>query len=304
MKLKITIASWLLLVAFSTQSARADVQVGNMSVPASIADPLSGFSITYSLFGSKFGVGAASAQLSFYLSTTADGSSGVFPLFSQQLLLNGTGLGPYLPPPGSQSAFISRFSMPANTVTVLQSLCAPRTLFILGQVDATPVASTSSSLGSVVPPDFAFTTGTLSPATIHPGGTVTISFSMFTQCPANAPSRVGIFLADASFNLLSFIGAVSVSTGAGTFSLPPTGITFSPTIPTGNYNIVVIADVDGVIAESNENNNAGAFAFSVTAGASPIDRGPSKLEPDPDLAVDASELRDLESRGPDGVAKF
>lgn len=279
MKIKLAIASLALLSALAATSASANVQMGNMSLPSTVPDPLNnGITVTYSLFGSSV---LASAQLTFFLSTTANGSSGVTQLSTHQISLGRSG-SIFLPPSGPQTEFISGFTMPASVRTFFQNACQPQTLFILGRVDSGTLASTNASaMGTTKQPDFFFTAGTLSPATIHPGDTANVSFSLFTQCPANAPSGVGIFLADSAFNLLSFIGTVGISAGAGTSSLPPTGIAFSPTIPTGNYNLVLIADVNGVIAESNENNNVGSFALSVIPAAlSASDKSISDLDSD------------------------
>lgn len=267
MKMK-ALAPFLLLSLFAASSAWAQAQVFSVSVPTTIANPLGGFTINYTLGGSKYGVGAASAELRFYLSATPDGSSGVWLLSSGQILLNGSGLGPYYPPSGTQSRFVSQANMQASTVAKLQSIvaaCQPQSWYILGQLDATAVRYTQSTLGTTKLPDFYFTAGTLSPSVITPGGSADISFDVFTQCPSASPSTVGIYLADASYNLLSYIGGVSVGAGSGTFSLPPTTITFSSSIPTGSYNIVLFADDEWVVAESNENNNAGAFALEVVA---------------------------------------
>jgi hypothetical protein len=160
--------------------------------------------------------------------------------------------------------------MQPNAVTLLENItaaCQAQTWYILGQVDGTPVKSAPSLLGSSKPPDFYFTGGTLSPSTIQPGGSTNISFSLYTKCPANTSSTVGIFLADANYQLLSYIGGIPISAGAGTYNLPPTAITFSPSIVPGTYRIVLISDVDGVIAESNENNNSGAFTLNISTGA-------------------------------------
>ncbi len=292
MKPTIAIAFSLILTTITVTQASANVTIGNMSVSTTVPDPLnSGITVTYSLFGSN---ALASAQLTFFLSTTSNGSSGVTQLDSRQLLLNSNGRGLFLPPSGPQTEFISGLTMPANVRTFFQNACQPQTLFILGRVDSGTVSSTNaSSMGTTKQPDFLFTAGTLSPATIQPGGTANISFSLFTQCPANAPSSVGVFLADSAFNPLSFIGSVGINPGSGTFSFPPTGITFSPTIPPGSYNIVLIADVDGVIAESNENNNAGSFALSVVpAATSTVSKIDSEL--DSNVPGDLSTLGDLD----------
>ena len=289
-------------------SAWAQVQMSTLTVPTPIPNPLNGFTVDYTMFGSKVGIGAASAQVKFYISASPDGSTGVALLNSFQIQLFGTGLGPYTPPQGTQSRFISRFSMPANTVALLESItaaCQPQTWFILGQVDSTTVRSRPSLLGTSKQPDFFFTGGTISPSVIQPGGTTNISFSLFTQCPANTLSRVGVFLADANLQPLAFIGGVSIAAGAGTFTLPPTPITFSSSITPGSYYIVLLADVDGVIAESNENNNIGVFALEITASAlAAASRDTGDLELDSELPDDvAAAFYDLELIASDDYIK-
>ncbi|NTX67082.1 hypothetical protein HUA74_41185 [Myxococcus sp. CA051A] len=291
--------SFILLLGVVATPAWAQVQMISISVPPTITTPLSGFNVQYSMAGSKSGVGAAVAQLNFYLSATANGSSGVYPLFTTQIALRGSGLGPYLPPVGTQTQFISRFSMPANTVAQLEFIsngCQPSTWYVLGRVDLTGVLSDNSLLGTTKPPDFFFTAGTLSPGTIQPGGSADLSFELFTRCAAPSATHVGVFLTDPDFQILEGIGAIPISAGAGTWSLPPTTITFSPTIAPGSYRVVVLADVDGVVAESDENNNGGFFELEVTAAALASDAAARPLEPAPPVPFDgASVLSDLES---------
>ncbi len=271
MKSKLLAASlFVMLFLFKASSAWASIQMNPITVPASMAVPLDGFTINYSLTGSKTGVGAASASLNFYISASANGSTGVATLYSTQMVFPGSGWGPYYPPSGPQSKYISRFNLQASTVTLLENItaaCQPQTWYILGQVDGTTLRSAPTVLGTIKKPDFAFTGGTMSPSVIQPGGTTNISFSLFTPCPASTSSTVGIFLTDANYQMLSFIGGVSIGAGAGTSSLPATPISFSPFIATGTYHIVLVADVDNVIAESNENNNSGDFTLSISTGA-------------------------------------
>ncbi|RKH32833.1 hypothetical protein D7Y13_37655 [Corallococcus praedator] len=267
MKIKATAASLFLLVVLASNSAWAQVQMNILTAPAAIADPLAGFTVNYTMTGSKSGVGAAAAQVTFYLSASANGSTGVWQLFTQQILLNGSGLGPYFPPAGTQSRYISRLSMQANAVAQLEAIaaaCQPQTWYILGRVDSTTIRSTTSVLGTTKPADFYFTGGTITPASIQPGGSTVMTFDLYTRCPANTASRVGIFLTDANYQSLGSIGAVNIGAGAGTSTLPPSTITFSSAIAPGTYHLVLVADVDGVIAESNENNNAGDFTLEVT----------------------------------------
>lgn len=253
-----------ILCFLAVGTAHAQVQMITVDVPSVVSSPLNGFQINYTMSGSKFGIGAASAEIEFYASSTRDGSGGVVLLDSFQITLNGSGFGPYTPPFGTQNHFISRFSMDPAGRAFLEGLCETDTWFILGRVDFTAVASDSTQLGATASTDLFFTGGSLSPSVIQPGGTTNISFDVRVDtCPANAPSTVGIFLADANFQLLAFIGGVGVGAGVGTYSLPPTGITFSSSIPPDEYNIVLIADVDGVVAESDESNNAAGFGLDI-----------------------------------------
>src|ERR1700754_5212434 len=115
--------------------AHALVQAGNVSIPTTIADPLSGFNITYSFFGSH---PLASATVSFYLSTTQNGSSGRTLMAQHQVLFGQGGIGIFFPPTGPQTEFVSSLSMMADARTFFQNLkaaCQQAQLFVLVQVD-------------------------------------------------------------------------------------------------------------------------------------------------------------------------
>ncbi|WP_223645047.1 CARDB domain-containing protein [Corallococcus sp. EGB] len=245
--------------------AQAAIGVTTVTAPATIPNPNSIFTVTYALNGSST---LASAQMRFYLATSPQGTSNRVLMSSQQILLGRAGTGLYLPPAGTQSASFSRATVQAAAQTVLDqaaAACAPQLYYIQVEADLSSRWGDDTLIGTTKLPDFYFTAGTLTPSTITPGGTVTFTADLFTACPVNAPSTIGVFLADANFNLLSYIGGISVGTGAGTFSVAPTAITFSTAIEPGTYYLVLVADVDGVIAESNENNNQGAFTLQVVA---------------------------------------
>jgi hypothetical protein len=293
------IASFLVLVATAAPAA-AQVWISPPTVPASIPDPTAGFTISYTMGGSQYG--SATAQVAFYLSATKDGSSGVGLLTSYQVFLSGSGSGPYYAPSGTQSTYIWGPNISASANAMLQSIrdaCQPQNLYVLAQVNGGFYKYTPTVMGTVKLPDFMFTGGSISPSTIQPGGTTNLSFSLYSRCPASSASRVGIYLTDVALNPLAFIGAVSISAGAGTWTLPPTPITFSPYIPPGNYRILLIADLDGVVAESNESNNAGYFDLTVSL-ARTGDQPPGQLQPGGELREDiGSEFKDLE-RDPPG----
>lgn len=304
MKLRMPITFFFMLSLLVASSASAQASVYTLTVPSTITDPLAGFTINYSLGGSKWGAGAASAELRFYLSPTPNGSTGVAPLAGGQVRLSGSGWGPYYPPSGTRSLYLHRSDMPANTVALLERIsaaCAPQTWYILAELDWTGYKNSPTLMGTTKQPDLYFSGGTISPAAIQPGGTTNISFDVTTRCPTSSSSRVGIYLADANYQLLSFIGGVSIGSGAGTWSLPPTGITFSPYIATGTYNIVLLADMDGYVAESDEANNAGAFRLDINWSATAAARSEDgTLEPliQPPSESEAA-LSNLKSRAPD-----
>ncbi|MBZ4413511.1 hypothetical protein K8640_35340 [Myxococcus sp. XM-1-1-1] len=188
---------------------------------------------------------SAWAQVTFYRSSTANGSSGVYTLFTQQIGLRGSGLGPYYPPIGTQTAYINRFSMPANTVAQLD-----------------------------------------------------LSFDLYSRCPAPAASRVGVYLTDPDFQVLESIGAIPINAGSGTWSFPPTAISFSPAIAPGSYRVVLLADVDNTVAEGNEDNNGGFFTLDVTEPALAAPEGPPRqLEPAPALPFDGVQALTQPTRG-------
>jgi hypothetical protein len=305
--MKKSVVTLFVLSLFASSAAWADIYMTGLTVPQTITNPVSGFNVTYNLNGLKYG--SATAQLRFYISASQNGSTGVALLYSSQITLNGYGYGPYGAPSGTRSTFIAPYNgMPASTQTLLQNIanaCAPQTWYILGEVDWGSYAPASTVMGTAKQPDYYFTGGTLSPSVIQPGGSTNISFDVYTRCPANSGSRVGIYLADQNYQLLSFIGGVSIGAGAGTSSLPPSTITFSPYIPTGTYNIVLLADMDGVVAESNESNNGGSFRLDVAwsaTGAPTADEG--KAQPLVELPIDASRLDGLKSGAADGSGAY
>lgn len=258
---------FLVLFLLAAGSASAQVQMLTVSVPSTVANPISsGFNIDYSMTGSK--VGLASAQVTFYMSSSPTGSTGLYELDSFQISLNLNIHGTYSPPTGTQTRYISASGLSSGTYALWQSItaaCQPTTWYVLGKVDYTSLVSSSGSqMGTTKLPDFYFTAGTLSPASISAGGTTYLSFDVYTQCPASSASAVGIYLADTSYNLLAHIGDASVAAGAGTSSLSPTPITFT-SIPPGNYFILLFADADGVVSESNESNNVGGFNLTITS---------------------------------------
>ncbi|MFY0570169.1 hypothetical protein ACN28E_40985 [Archangium lansingense] len=271
------------------------------SVPSSIDNPLAGFSINYTLTGEQRGsIGAGIATIEFYLSDTPSGSNQVYLLATKYVLLSGSGqFGPFYPPSGTLTATLSQADMEPAAVALLENIvtgCQPQSWYILAYVVKTgSLTSASSTLGGWRQPDHFFTAGALSPSAIQPGGTTNLSFTLYRNCPGYYPSSVGVYLADANFQLLSYIGGVSTPGGSGVSTLQPTGITVSPYIPVGTYYIVLIADDDGVVPEVNENNNVTALMLNITSSAQPgLGHDEARLETDVPLSgAPASLVRGL-----------
>jgi hypothetical protein len=259
-------ASLVIAASTSASSAAAQVRVYTLSLPATIPNPTGGFTINYRMGGSEYG--NAYVYVNFYLSTTSNGRSGAAYLASAPVPLSGSGAGPYYPPSGSRSMFIDMLNLSPSARNLLQSIadaCEPQNLFLLADVSGRMFSSAAQTvMGTNKLPDFVFTGGAISPARIAPGGTTNISFSVSTRCPASSPSTAGIFLTDAALSPLAFIGAVGISAGSGTWSLPPTAVTFSSAIPLATYQILMVADLDRFVNESNEANNTVAFPLTVT----------------------------------------
>ncbi|MCP3164373.1 hypothetical protein [Myxococcus qinghaiensis] len=295
-------ASLLALSLFAASPALAQVQVLSITAPTTIPNPYNIFTINYTLTGSKLGL--ATAQIRFYLAPTQTGTSGRVLLYSGQILLGSAGGGLYRPPVGTQSISFMRATVDYAAQPVLDELaaaCQPAGRYIQAEVDSGIVRGDDTLIGTTKPADFAFTGGTLSPATIQPGGTTYFSFDLNTRCPANSASTVGVFLADANYQLLSYLGGISINAGSGTWSLPATPLTFSPAIATGSYNLVLLADVDGVIPESNENNNAGAFSLEIVpAPIAALGDDATSLTTDVAVPVDAEVRAAQRATGVDG----
>ncbi|MBN8232168.1 hypothetical protein JYK02_32095 [Corallococcus macrosporus] len=284
-------AAVLAVSLFAARPASAQVHINTITAPNTITDPLAPFTITYTLFGSSY---MASANVSFYLATTSTQSSGRVLLASSQIYL-GSGSGLHYPPSGPQTRqfYPASFQAAARSqFNAIMAACQPQTWYIQAEVDYTNTRGDDTLIGTYKQPDFYFTAGTLSPSTIQPGGTTSFSFDLYTRCPAASPSTVGVFLADANQQPLSYIGGISIGAGAGTFSLPPTSITFSPSIPPGPYSLVLIADVNEGIAESNEDNNGGAFALDIVPYAmAAFDRDESPLTLEVPIPTEAASMR-------------
>ncbi|NNB94375.1 hypothetical protein HI113_10715 [Corallococcus exiguus] len=253
------------LACIAAAPAHAFIEVETVTAPTRVADPYSSFTITYSLTGSSQ---LSTAQVRFYLAPSPLETVNRVRMSSRRIQLRQISTGLYLPPSGTQAESFSYATVEPGAQAVLgaaAAACGLQNYYIQVEVDFSSPWGDNSLFGTSKLPDFFFTAGTLSPSTITPGGTVSFTADLYTPCPVSSPSTVGVFLADANYQLLSYIGPISVGTGVGTFPIPSTSITFSTAIAPGTYYLVLAADVNSAISESNENNNTGAFAFQIVA---------------------------------------
>ncbi|AFE04790.1 hypothetical protein COCOR_02739 [Corallococcus coralloides DSM 2259] len=264
-KLRHLLLAAFALVCIASVPAQAAIGVTTVTAPSTISNPYSIFTVSYGLTGSSI---MASSQIRFYLASSPQGTANRVLMSSQQILLGRAGTGVYLPPTGTLSASFSYATVQASAQTVLAAAaaaCVPQSVYIQVEADFGLPWGDDTLIGTTKLPDFYFTAGTLTPATITPGGTVSFTADLYTACTAPSASTLGVFLTDANYNVLSYIGGIPVSAGAGTFSVAPTAITFSTAIAPGTYYLVLVADVDGDVAETNESNNQGAFTLTVVA---------------------------------------
>ncbi|RYD69969.1 MAG: hypothetical protein EOP84_27480 [Verrucomicrobiaceae bacterium] len=154
-KLKAAVVFFSIVFLLAAGSASAQTQppirITSISVPSTISHPLDGFTINFTLTGAKYGgLGAGLIGVDFYVSDTPSGSNGVYPLLSKTVHLNGSGYGPYTPPAGTLSAYVTPSGMDPNTVALLQSIvtgCQPQGWYILGYVWSTSLVSAWTTKG-------------------------------------------------------------------------------------------------------------------------------------------------------------
>lgn len=241
--------------------------IGNISwQQTDIPAPLSGFTINYRIFGSS---PLAQQELTFFLSSDTNVNTGLS-LGSRRVNFNCGGIGFCQPPVGVQSFFVSSVGLPPATRDFLQSVqnaCSPSgPYYAVGDLGIAPrsVSLNTTNMGTTKLPDFLFESGTLTPSTTTVDGSVTVQYSLRSVCSAPTTPSVGIFIADSAFNILGYVGALTAPGplgGTQSFNLSFAG----SGLPAGDYNLVLFADVFETVQESNENNNLGSFAFTLTS---------------------------------------
>jgi len=134
---------------------------------------------------------------------------------------------------------------------------------------------TVGSTGSL--PDFTISNLSVAPATGLPGSSATVSFHLNNVGGSINPGSItaGVYLSSTTAPAgppLAQTQFVVVSSGSSIpFALPIT----IPAVPYCHYQIVVFADDQHFVAESNENNNTASvpFGVGVSAGVTPYGQG-------------------------------
>jgi RHS repeat-associated protein len=254
--------------------AGIDLTVTSLSgAPASIGAGAS-FNLTSTVAAS--GNGSAGAfTVSFYLSTDATITSADTLIGSRTV-----------------SSLAAGASSTATTSVTVPASLAVGTYTVGAIVDSgSAVAETSEtnnaragSQVTVVKPDLSMAGLSGVPSTIGRGDTITVTDTVALASGGGAVSTfsVGYYLATTSPVTTSglFLGSRTVSgLSAGQSSTASTALVIPTSLATGTWYLGAIADMSGVIAESNESNNAATSAamvvgaFSCQRAASPIDDG-------------------------------
>jgi subtilase family serine protease len=122
-------------------------------------------------------------------------------------------------------------------------------------------------------PDLTVTSVSLDRTSVQAGGSINVTYTMKNLGPASSTgtSLTGFYLGNTQNGAQNFLyetSAVSITTVNGTTTLSARGTIPENTLP-GNYFLVVYADHNNQIAESNEGNNTNGtpltvFKFEVT----------------------------------------
>ncbi|WP_086933336.1 hypothetical protein [Agarilytica rhodophyticola] len=254
------------LVFITTSTSAA--QLNNLAFQNStIPTPLSGFSVEYDIFGTS---PLAELSVSFFLSGDSNPNTGI-PLATRRVAFRCGGQpgSPCQPPVGRQSEFFSGFAIQEQARTLLETLqnsCSTTPLYVVARLqgDNARASNSPTVVGTLKLPDFLFDSGTITPSVIPTDGSVTITYSVRSICPSPILPGVSVYLADSEFNPLVLFGTVGVLGPFGSnhsIILSVNGLNLEP----GSYNIVLYADVNQRVQESNENNNIGAFSVDVIA---------------------------------------
>ena len=239
--------------------AQADLAVQGASLSPLSVVAGGGLSASCSIYNLS-GATASSSTVGYYLSTDATLDA------ADQLLGNSPG---FALPVGQSSSRYATFSVPATT--------APGNYFVLFAADylnQVPESNESNNVASVsitvTPPsiDLTIVQSSVTPTNTAAGNPISMGCSIVNQ--GNAPassSSVGFYLStdatlDAADPLLTsqYGGQLFPPYSSSRFGTAQVPAALAP----GTYYILFVADYQGQVAETNENNNVAAVSFTVS----------------------------------------
>ncbi|HEX7794997.1 MAG TPA: CARDB domain-containing protein, partial [Vicinamibacterales bacterium] len=224
-----------------------DLSVSALTAPTKGA---AGSSIVVTDTTTNTGGGDSSASVTaFYWSTSSAGSPG-------DVLLDGSRTVPPLAA-GASSTGSTTVTIPAQTT--------PGTFYIIARADfgntiaETSEANNTRSRSISIGPDLTFSSLSLSPASLAPGATLTMTDKVTNQGGDVAPPSTTRFYLSTNTTLdgadvvlgsrlVPQLAAAGSSSGSTLVAIP------AATVP-GTYYVIAQTDGDGTVAESVENNN-------------------------------------------------
>ena len=252
------------IFSFQVGAAAAQPDLVTNTQTLSSSSVIDGGTVTASCNVLNQGTAAAgTSNLKYYLSTDNAYSSG-------DVLLGTDAI----------ATLAASASAAASEVLTIPSGTTAGTYYILFFADADAQVTESSetnNVGSVQiavtsaagPPDLIVQNAAATPTTITAGGTTTASGTVYNQGTGaaaasslkyylstdNAYSSGDTYLATSSVGTLASLGSAAVNSV----------LTIPSTTAAGSYFILLFADADAQLAESNETNNVAAVAISVQA---------------------------------------
>jgi subtilase family serine protease len=273
----------------NTRATAARIVVGpDLAVTAATAPPGAAPGLTVAVTNSVLNRGSmpASFAVGLYLSTDATFDPGVDVRLGGRTV---TGLAP-----GATSAATTTVLIPSSTVPG-----SYRILVRADDADAIAEADEINNVGATGPitvarPDLVVTAITAPPSAAA-GATITVAHTVRNAArePGAAPGSVSrVHLSsDASIDGSDVdLGTVTVPPlGAGQIVTVVRAVTIPAQTPTGVYQLIVRADDNGLVAETDETNNT--HAVPLTIGPDLIVRavtGPSRAQPGQSLTFTAT----------------
>ena len=181
----------------------------------------------------------------------------------------------------------------------------PGTYYLLAQADIYKTVTESSETNNgksakfqVTAPDLVVSGLTLTPTTLSPGDSLTVSVQVKNQGTATTgATTTEVYMAsspDADLNTATPLGSLNLDSLSAGASKTQTLVAPVPAVPAGTYYLIAQADISNTALESNETSNRGSVQFQVTVPVSQPTSVEVAVMPGDDLAA-------LVSASPEGT---